>query len=273
MNMFYLLSKARAFVRNTKQSPSTQPRLPDMKFFKSKLAFTLIELLVVITIIAILAGIALPVFTSVQVKGAQTKGLSNAKQIGLALRLYASDNDGRYPSFTLQNGISSTTTVTDSNTAFAQLFPQYTQEEGIFYLPKSAWTPRPPDEVTDNPPQDTPSETLKAGENEWAYVIQLNDSSNPAVPLLADGFTDGGATDHTYTADQSAKGGVWKGVAAIVIRADSSGSVTKTTASGAGGTYKVLGPNGGGATQGDIFTTSNSANGWLGTGNIVVNPK
>ena len=35
--------------------------------------------------IAILAGIALPVFSSVQVKGAQTKALSNAKQIGLAI--------------------------------------------------------------------------------------------------------------------------------------------------------------------------------------------
>ena len=50
-------------------------------------AFTLIELLVVITIIAILASIALPAFTSVQQKGKQTKALSNAKQIAIALRL------------------------------------------------------------------------------------------------------------------------------------------------------------------------------------------
>ena len=57
-------------------------------------AFTLIELLVVITIIAILASIALPAFTSVQQKGKQTKALSNAKQIAIALRLYASDHDG-----------------------------------------------------------------------------------------------------------------------------------------------------------------------------------
>ena len=48
---------------------------------KTTAAFTLIELLVVIAIIAVLASIALPVFSSVQTKGAQTKALSNGKQI------------------------------------------------------------------------------------------------------------------------------------------------------------------------------------------------
>ncbi len=137
-----------------------------MKFIKSlKKAFTLIELLVVITIIAILAGIALPVFTSVQVKGAQTKALSNAKQIALALRLYASDNNGIYPSYTLVSGIPSTTTITDSsNVAFAQLFPTYVQSEGIFWLTKSAWCkPGGPDEQTDPAGTDTPNFTLAQG--------------------------------------------------------------------------------------------------------------
>ncbi len=60
-------------------------------------AFTLIELLVVISIIAVLASIALPVFTSVQQRGFQTKDLSNAKQIGLACKLYAADHDGLFP--------------------------------------------------------------------------------------------------------------------------------------------------------------------------------
>ena len=243
-----------------------------MKFIKSKLAFTLIELLVVITIIAVLASIALPVFTSVQTKGAQTKALSNAKQIALALRLYASDNGGIYPSYTLQSGQPSTNPVQDSNTAFAELFPTYIQEERIFYLPKSQWTPTQPDEVTDSAANDQGqyTNTLKAGENEWAYVLGLNDSSNPAVPLLADGFTTGGATSHTYTVDQSQKGGVWKAQKAIVVNADSSGNLDSVSQTN----FTVTGPNGSttGA-QGDIFTTSNASTGWLGQANIVVNPK
>ena len=55
---------------------------------KNTSAFTLIELLVVITIIAILASIALPVFSGVTERANQTKDLSNAKQIGLACKLY-----------------------------------------------------------------------------------------------------------------------------------------------------------------------------------------
>jgi prepilin-type N-terminal cleavage/methylation domain-containing protein/prepilin-type processing-associated H-X9-DG protein len=60
---------------------------------KKPAAFTLIELLVVITIIAILAGIALPVFNAVTEKAHATKDGSNLKQIGLAVTSYLNDHD------------------------------------------------------------------------------------------------------------------------------------------------------------------------------------
>ena len=59
--------------------------------------FTLIELLVVISIIALLAAILLPVFFSVRGKARQTVCVSNLRQIGMAISLYAEDADDLYP--------------------------------------------------------------------------------------------------------------------------------------------------------------------------------
>jgi prepilin-type N-terminal cleavage/methylation domain-containing protein len=232
-------------------------------------AFTLIELLVVISIIAILAGIALPVFGSVQVKGAQTKALSNAKQIGTALRLYAVDNNGTYPSYNLgANGkpASPPVIVTSSNAAFAQLIPDYMPNEEIFWLTKSKWcNATPPDNQMDPAGTFTPNLTLATGENEWAYVPGLNDTSNPTFPLIADGFATGSEADPVYVESEAVKGGVWKGKNAIVVRCDTSGAVMKV----ARGTLKVMGPvNAAGGAEDNIFKAD--ANTWIP--NPVVNP-
>jgi len=61
-------------------------------------AFTLIELLVVIAIIAILAAILFPVFAQAREQARKTQCLSNAKQIGAALIMYANDYDEYVPS-------------------------------------------------------------------------------------------------------------------------------------------------------------------------------
>jgi prepilin-type N-terminal cleavage/methylation domain-containing protein len=206
-----------------------------MKINKTKLfsfAFTLIELLVVIAIIAILASIALPVFSSVQERGKQTKDMSNGKQIVLALKQFAVDHNGVFPnkfpdvvSSDYDAGSTNLVGTNKSNDAFWWLFPNYLTSEDIFSVGGSAWSPNPPNNILDPSTATSRTDTLATGECGYEYITALNDTSNPQFPLVMDAGIATGEANVEYTNVQSANGGIWKGKKAIVIFVDGSGTV------------------------------------------------
>lgn len=188
--------------------------------------FTLIELLVVITIIAILASLAVPTFSKIQERGNQTKGVSNCRQVITTLRLYSSDNNGNYPD------ADPTKSPTTSNQAFRLMFiGGEADNENIFGCP-SAQYGQPDGNIGTSPDFTNALETGKK-ENHWAMAKGLNDSASGSYPLVWEGGTGGQEYDPTWNADAAglgSQGRTWSGGKVIVGMNDSSVSTYKCTA-------------------------------------------
>jgi type IV pilus assembly protein PilA len=71
---------------------------------RAKQGFTLIELLVVVVIIGILASVALPSFVGAQDKARNSAVQGNTNTVRMALEQYSTDNNGSYPSSTVNTG-------------------------------------------------------------------------------------------------------------------------------------------------------------------------
>ncbi|QIF04562.1 type II secretion system protein [Roseimicrobium sp. ORNL1] len=148
--------------------------------------FTLIELLVVITIIAILASLAVPTFGRIQERGNITKGISNARQIITAMRIYSSDNGGNY----MDNAKTGDegTNPEDANAAFRVLFTEnILDNELIFGCPVSKFVP---DGNIGGKEDTTRKAAVDSGENHWMMTKGLSDSASGSIPLVFENAID-----------------------------------------------------------------------------------
>jgi len=112
--------------------PDTRRQEPVQRIPKyprtTRCGFTLIELLVVISIIALLAAILLPVFFSVRGKARQTVCVSNLRQIGMAISLYAEDGDDLYPYGNDPSDLYSQPNIWLQDTAHPEYYTAVTQQ-------------------------------------------------------------------------------------------------------------------------------------------------
>jgi prepilin-type N-terminal cleavage/methylation domain-containing protein/prepilin-type processing-associated H-X9-DG protein len=140
--------------------------------FREQRAFTLVELLVVIGIIAILAALLFPVVGKVRAKADNTKCLSNLRQIGVAINLYATDNDNGLPG-PIGSGVSGTLVNTGTLALVYKLQP-------YLDLPEPTANPIHP-EILHCPA--IKGEAL-AGQPDWWNVTSMVMYSNNDLPPL-----------------------------------------------------------------------------------------
>ena len=213
--------------------------------------FTLIELLVVITIIAILASLAVPTFGRIQERGNITKGISNARQIITALRIYSADHNGNYPDVSLEPGEDETTGGNTANDVFRTLFTeQILDSEQVFGCPVSS-VGNPDGNIGASPDY---TQALGSKENHWMMTGGASDSASGSLPLVYENATDSDWNPkwNAKAAGTNAKGRAWSGGKIIVGQNDS--SVALQALQDKDGTNTPLKSPGTGGTAQNLFT-------------------
>ena len=132
-----------------------------------------------IAILGILAAMLLPAVSSAKERSHRMACAANLKQVHIALEMYFADNQNRYP-FTGASG-------DDANKHLGLLFPQWLRQESVFVCRNAQSRRYQADNRIDaNPTGMTRSDTLKPGENSYAYAFGLDGLVTMDSPLACD---------------------------------------------------------------------------------------
>jgi type IV pilus assembly protein PilE len=173
-------------------------------------SFTLVELLVVISIIGLLAGLAVPAIQGGLDKAKQQVDVSNIRQCGMIAFGYANDNEGNF------NGTNSSSV--SSTTYFNNLVSQ-----GVLNSTKVMAGNGYPAAVTTN--------NITANNIAWGYNSPLTTSDDGNLPLfISKNFGSGNSFANVSIA--SANVG-WKSKGIVVYRIGNSAEFIRPGTSGA----------------------------------------
>lgn len=103
--------------------------------------FTLIELLVAIAIIALLAGLVIPVLAKVREMSRRTKCISNLRQIGAALTMYSDDYNGFIYPAVYNEGWKAEMGRYPPGSAWPLALARYTRDINVFQCPNDGVFP------------------------------------------------------------------------------------------------------------------------------------
>ena len=158
-------------------------RMPPPAKQKSNTVLTVISVVAVVVVgfiaVGILAALVLPVMAQTNERANHAHCANNLKQVSMALRAYAFDNDDQLPF---------TGSVSDSaNKHFGLLFPNWTKDERVFICRDAANRGyRTDNTIDENPTGVNRVETLKPGENCYAFAFGLDGSWAQDSPLACD---------------------------------------------------------------------------------------